>query len=51
MTILKFLIFIFANIGSTCEGLHHLEENGVRSAFIKAIEGATKKCRETAKKH
>ncbi|XP_014279605.1 pyrroline-5-carboxylate reductase 1, mitochondrial [Halyomorpha halys] len=37
--------------GSTCEGLHHLEENAVRSAFIKAIEGATKKCRETTSKH
>lgn len=36
--------------GSTCEGLFYLEENAVRSAFIKAIAEATKKCKEVSNK-
>lgn len=35
--------------GSTCEGLHYLEENRVRYAFIKAIEEATRRCKEVSK--
>lgn len=36
--------------GSTASGLHHLEKNNFRNAIIDAIEAATLRCREIAKK-
>ncbi|XP_076162910.1 pyrroline-5-carboxylate reductase 2 isoform X2 [Ptiloglossa arizonensis] len=34
--------------GSTITGIHYLEEHGMRSAIIGAVEAATKRCREVS---
>ncbi|KZC10751.1 Pyrroline-5-carboxylate reductase 2, partial [Dufourea novaeangliae] len=34
--------------GSTITGIHYLEEHGLRSAVIGAVEAATKRCREVS---
>ena len=36
-------------LGTTAEGLYHLEKHGVRSALIEAIEAATLKSKEINK--
>ena len=35
-------------LGSTITGIHYLEEHGLRSAIIGAVEAATKRCKEVS---
>lgn len=37
-------------LGSTAEGLYVLETSGVRGTIIRAVEMATRRCRETSAK-
>lgn len=40
-------LFLF-ELGSTIVALHYLEEHGLRSAIIGAVEVSTKRCKEVS---